>query len=271
VKPEFLRVLHCEHETADVITLAVQAPNRPTRAAFEPGQFNMLYAFGVGEVPISMSGDPGADEHFVHTIRAVGPVSDALVQLKPDDTVGVRGPFGTSWPVAQAVGQDVLLVAGGIGLAPLRPALYQLLQERQKYRRVGLLYGARSPKDLLFQNELAQWRRREDVQVRVTVDSADRQWAGDVGVLTDQLPKMRFDPDNTTVMICGPEIVIRMTGNALGHAGVARDKVFVSMERNMKCAIGLCGHCQFGPEFICRDGPVFPLSRVDHLLGIREI
>ncbi|MGH1360754.1 MAG: FAD/NAD(P)-binding protein [Burkholderiaceae bacterium] len=272
MKPDFLKVIDCIRETDDVVTLRLARPGDETKVQpFQPGQFNMLYAFGVGEVPVSMSGDASQTEFLEHTVRAVGPVSLALTRLAQDEQVGVRGPFGTAWPADQAVGGDLLIIAGGIGLAPLRPLLYQVLGHRNQYREIALLYGARSPEDLLYRGELEVWRRRPDLQVRVTVDRADASWTGDVGVVTQQLSRVSTDLSKTTVMICGPEIMIRLTCAALLDAGIQQSQIFVSMERNMKCAVGQCGHCQVGSYFVCRDGPVFPFGQVQRLMNIREI
>jgi len=270
--PTFLRIDRSVRETANVVTIEIPVEdNSMPLASFKPGQFNMLYAFGVGEVPISMSGDPAVTDRIVHSIRGVGAVSEALAALQSNDTVGVRGPFGSSWPVDEAEGSDVLVIAGGLGLAPLRPALYHLMKNRDRYGRVGLLYGTRHPDDLLFREELDAWRRAPDLQVRVTVDHASLDWIGDVGVVTKLLPKIRFDPIDTIAMICGPEVMMRMTALALEDIGVAPERIFVSLERNMKCAVGLCGHCQFGPQFVCKDGPIFRFDRIRDMLKVREI
>ena len=270
--PVFLRIGSSIRETANVVTIEIPADDRSAQlASFKAGQFNMLYAFGVGEVPISMSGDPDATDRIVHTIRSVGAVSEALAALRPGENVGVRGPFGSSWPVIEAAGSDVLVIAGGLGLAPLRPALYHLMKHRERYGRVALLYGTRHPDDLLFRDELDAWRRAPDLQVRVSVDHASLDWVGDVGLVTRLLPKIRFDPLDTVAMICGPEVMMRMTALELEHVGVAPERMFVSLERNMKCAVGLCGHCQFGPHFVCKDGPVFRFDRIRNILNVREI
>jgi NAD(P)H-flavin reductase len=270
--PRFLTVRRRIRETADVATLDIALDDADARApAFRPGQFNMLYAFGVGEIPISISGDPAVAHRITHTIRSVGAVSEALVKLKTGDLIGVRGPFGSGWPVEQAAGCDVLVIAGGIGLVPLRPALYHLLSHRAAYGRVALLYGARTLEDMLFRKELESWRRTPDFQVRVTLDRAGREWTGDVGYVTGLLPKARFDPADTIAMVCGPEVMIRSTALALEDIGVAPARIFVSLERNMKCAVGLCGHCQFGPHFLCKDGPVHRYDHVRDLLAIREL
>lgn len=269
--PTFLRVARNTRESADVVSIELPLGPEQRLTPFRPGQFNMLYAFGVGEIPVSMSGDPAHADRLVHTIRAVGPVSTALAALRRDDTVGVRGPFGSVWPVDDAAGCDVLVIAGGLGLAPLRPALYRIMQQRERYGRVGLIYGSRHPHDLLFQGELDAWRRMPDLQVRVTVDHATRDWIGDVGVVTKVLAKIRHDPLDTVALLCGPEIMMRLTALALQDIGVAPERIFVSLERNMKCAVGSCGHCQFGPHFICRDGPVFRFDRVRDMMTVREI
>ena len=263
--PVSYRVARRRRETHDTWTLELE----PVREALEPlapGQFAMLYAFGKGEVPISVSRLP-----LVHTIRAVGTVTAALCDLRRGDVVGVRGPFGTAWPVEAAEGADVVVVAGGIGLAPLRPAIDHVLAHRERYGRVVVLYGGRSPEELLYTAELERWRGRFDVEVGVTVDQADAGWLGRVGVVTTLVPRADFDPASTVAMICGPEVMMRFAVAALQERGVPAEAIYVSLERSMKCAIGLCGHCQLGPEFICHDGPVFPWDRVEPLLRVREL
>jgi NAD(P)H-flavin reductase len=185
--------------------------------------------------------------------------------------IGLRGPFGAGWPMTQAEGHDVVIVAGGIGLAPLRPCIYHLLAARRRYASVVLLFGARSPRDIIFASELRKWGQRSDIQVLTTVDRAGGDWRGNVGVVTTLVERASFSPERTIGLICGPEIMMRFTVKSLQARGVPRQNVFVSMERNMKCAIGLCGHCQYGPEFICKDGPVFPFERIERLVTIREL
>ena len=268
--PSVARVRRRRRDGPQVWTLDIE-PDEAFGTAFAPGQFNMLTVFGVGEAPISVSGDPAKPGRLVHTIRAVGAVSAALTRLGPGDLVGLRGPFGVGWPMAEAVGRDVVVVAGGPGLAPVRPALYRLLAERGRYGKVVLLYGTRSPDEILFRSELEEWRRRLDIQIEVTVDHAVGDWRGQVGVATTLIPRAHFDPPSTIAMVCGPEIMMRFAITALRDAGVAAEAIHLSMERNMKCAIGLCGHCQFGPVFVCKDGPVFRYDRVSRLLGLKEI
>jgi len=268
--PRIARVRRRRRDGPDVWTLDVEPEVTPD-AAFAPGQFNMLTVFGVGEVPISFSGDPIRPGRLVHTVRSVGPVSTALTQLGPGEVVGLRGPFGVGWPMAEAIGRDVVVVAGGLGLAPLRPALYRLLAERSRFGKIVLLYGTRRPEEILFRRELEEWRRRLDIHVEVTVDHAVGDWYGQVGVVTTLIPRASFDPPNAIALVCGPEIMMRFATAALRDAGVAEEAIYVSMERNMKCAIGLCGHCQFGPVFVCRDGPVFRYDRIRSLLRVKEI
>ena len=263
-----LRITRVRRETADVATLEL-AP--PSAFAFIAGQFNMLYMFGLGEVAISLSGDPAEEGRIVHTVRAVGAVSSAITRLRRNQVIGVRGPYGSYWPVAESGGSDILIVAGGLGLAPLRPVIYHVLAHRERYGRVVVLYGARSPADILYGGELEAWRRRLDLDITVTVDHAAADWRGNVGVVPAMIPRVPVDPGHAVAMVCGPEIMIRFTVDALRQRGLAMDRIFVSMERNMKCAIGLCGHCQFGLAFICRDGPVFRFDRIAPFFDIREI
>lgn len=268
--PEPHRLERVRRETHDTFTLELK-PAQGDVKTFAPGQFNMLYVFGTGESAISISGDPADTDTLVHTVRAVGTVTKALRKLRRGDMIGVRGPFGSAWPVAEAEGSDVVIVTGGIGLAPLRPVIYRVLAHRKNYRRVALLYGARTPRDLLFQRELEQWRSRFDLEVEVTLDTASGDWRGNVGVVTRLIPATPFDSLNTVALICGPEAMMRFAVLELQKRGMSDENIYLSMERNMKCAIGLCGHCQFGPTFICKDGPVFRYDRIREWLGKREI
>ncbi|MGA8543511.1 MAG: FAD/NAD(P)-binding protein [Thermoplasmata archaeon] len=269
--PTPFRVEARTSETADTTTLALRPPPGVEPLRFRPGQFNMLYVFGVGEVAISASGDAARPETLVHTVRSAGKVSAALTQAAPGTTVGVRGPYGTGWPIDAAEGKDVILVAGGLGLPPLRPVLYELLHHREKYGRIEVIYGARTPNDLVYYPQIQEWRARSDLRFQTTVDSAGRDWYGDVGLVTARLPDLRVDPANAVAFLCGPEIMMKFTAQGLEAKGIGETSIFVSLERNMKCAIGLCGHCQFGPEFVCRDGPVFRYDVVQRFLAVREL
>ncbi|MBI4384290.1 MAG: FAD/NAD(P)-binding protein [Nitrospinae bacterium] len=269
--PSPFRVSRKARETRDTYTLELEPAGPDGPAPFSPGQFNMLYVFGKGEVPISISGDPARSESRVHTLRAVGTATSALAGLKKGDALGVRGPFGSHWPVEENRGADLLIVAGGIGLAPLRPAIYQALAQREKFGKIAVLYGARSPEEILYPHELERWRGRFDMQVEVTVDTARRGWYGHVGVVTKLISRAVFDPVHTAAMVCGPEIMMRFTLAELKRSGLADENIFVSMERNMKCAVGFCGHCQYGSAFVCKDGPVFRFDRIRPIFSKREI
>ena len=273
-------------ETRDTVTLVLRPARQPI-AAHRPRQFTMLYAFGIGEVPISISSIAAGPE-LVQTIRAVGAVTRALCAAAPGQHVGVRGPFGTDWgvggragivggepePPATALsdpaGQDLLIVAGGIGLAPLRPALLTALAARERYGRITVLVGSRSPAEIAFTAELDSWREA-GADVRVTVDRAEAGWRGNVGVVTQLISQVEIDPAATVAFICGPEVMMRLTARALSALGIAETDIRVSLERNMRCGIAECGHCQLGTVLLCRDGPVLDYARARPLLAIREL
>jgi NAD(P)H-flavin reductase len=269
--PSLFKVESRRRETADTFTLTMSPVDSGMEWPFAPGQFNMLTAFGIGEVPISISGDPTRPQTLIHTIRNVGATTRTLCGLGRGDILGVRGPFGTAWPVKEAEGQDLIIVAGGLGLAPVRPAIYHALAHRAAYGNVEIVYGARTPGDILYYHELEGWRGRFDVRVHVTVDTAPADWRGRVGVVTKIMSQARFDPTHTTALVCGPGVMMRFTVQELISRGVSPDNIFVSLERNMQCGMGLCGHCQLGPVFICKDGPVFPYSRVKDWFEKREV
>jgi NAD(P)H-flavin reductase len=266
--PAPYRVAKRRRDTQDTWTLELE-PLGGEALAPRPGQFTMLYAFGVGEVPISVSGDVSGP--LVHTVRAVGAVSRSICDSRAGAVLGVRGPFGSSWPVEKAEGADVVVVAGGIGLAPLRPAIYEVLRKRKEYGEVALLYGSRTPSDLLYTRELERWRGRFDLGVDVTVDSAEGGWLGMVGVVPKLVAQARFDPASAVALVCGPEIMMHFTVRALIERGVPGDRIYLSMERNMRCGLGHCGHCQLGTTLICRDGPVYPYDEIERLMAVREL
>src|SRR5947209_11435194 len=262
------RVAGKRQETHDTWTLTLE-PVAGALAPFSPGQFAMLYAFGVGEVPISVSEIGGGS--LVHTIRAVGAATQAICSLEPGGYVGVRGPFGRPWPIVDAEGRDVIVVAGGIGLAPLRPVIQHVLANRDRYGRVTVAYGGRSSRELLYLDDLERWRGRFDVDLDVAVDSPAGGWRGRVGVVTTLIPRADFEPSNAAAFVCGPEVMMRFTVDALRDAGLARESIQLSMERNMKCALGHCGHCQLRELFVCKDGPVFRSDVVEPLMRVREL
>ena len=256
-------------ETADTWTLELRPPGDEV-IAFAPGQFTMLSAGGCGEVPISISGDPDRPGRLVQTVRRVGAATAAICAAEPGQALGVRGPFGTRWPVDEADGADVVIGAGGLGLPPLRPAILRLLARRERYGRLVLLYGGRSPDQLMFGDELSAWSER-GLEVLVTVDSAGPEWLGHVGVVTRLVRRAGIDPARAIALSCGPEVMIRFLAASLAEAGVPAERMYVSLERNMQCGIGHCGHCQLGPMLLCRDGPVVRLDRVAPWLAVREL
>lgn len=267
--PRLFRLVGRRQDTADTFTLLLE-PNDGVPLTFIPGQFTMLSAFGVGEVPISVSGDAQVAVPLQHTVRDVGAVTHALARASVGDVLGVRGPYGTGWDVADAHGRDVVFVAGGIGLAPLRPAVLEVLSHREDFGRVVLLYGARSPEELLFVDELKQWEG-QGIEVLVTVDYGRESWPGRVGLVTTLITRAGFDPMSALALICGPEVMMRHTALALVGRGVRSNRIRVSLERNMRCGVGLCGHCQFRELFVCVDGAVLPYAQVTGLLGLREV
>lgn len=263
----FYPVSQLRHDLPDTVSFDLDLPEP---IPFLPGQFNMLYAFGQGEVPISISGPPQRPGTLTHTVRAVGRVTEAIAAMSPGDLLGVRGPFGSAWPLEQARGRDLVIVAGGIGLAPLRPVIYSLLADPGCCRRAILLYGARSPADVLYAEQLRQWDLGP-IEVHVSVDRARTRTSWNLGPVTSLFPRISFEPGNTLGLLCGPEIMMRFAVEAFSTRGVAEDCLYLSMERNMQCAVGFCGHCQFGPHFVCKDGPVFRLDTIARLLRVREV
>jgi anaerobic sulfite reductase subunit B len=266
--PARYRVTDRRDETHDTVTLGLRPVDQPIRT-YRPGQFTMLYAPGIGEVPVSISGS-GPGTGLVHTVRAVGAVTRALCAASPGQLIGVRGPYGTDWEVAGAAGGDLLIVAGGIGLAPLRGALLAALGNGGGYRRVVVLIGARSPQELVFAHELGEWRRR-GAEVEVTVDRAAAGWTGHVGVVTQLLGRAGIDPARTTALVCGPEVMMRLTARDLLALGIPAARIRVSLERNMRCGVAECGHCQLGPLLLCRDGPVVSYPVAAPLLAVKEL
>ena len=270
LRPDVVQVRQVRRQTRDTWTLEIEAPPGWARMGFLPGQFNMLYAFGVGEVPISISGDPAKTDVIVHTIRAVGAVTRALVELHKGDALGVRGPFGNPWPLAEAAGQDVVIVSGGLGIVSLRPLLLACLKQRDAYGRLLVVHGARTPADVVYKREMTRWKR-SGVRVELTADRGDRTWRHRIGVVTSLLGTAQIDAVRAVAFVCGPEIMMRFATRELQRLGVAAHRIYVSLERNMQCAVGVCGHCQFGPEFVCMDGPVFRYDRVHPWMHLREV
>jgi NAD(P)H-flavin reductase len=254
----------------------------PQTYEFIPGQFNMLYMPGIGESAISMSGNPQSPDAWIHTVRVAGHVTKMLSRLKPADTLGLRGPFGAGWPVQELEGRnpvssnavapmDVMIVVGGLGMAPLRPLIYHIINHRERFGRVWLIYGARSPEVLLYTAEFESWRSHQ-IDVQLTVDRGTGNWNGQIGVVTLLMDRMRLpSPDQTHLLICGPEVMMKYAAISGQRLGVADQRIWVSLERNMQCAVGFCGHCQLGPEFICKDGPVLRYDRVKNLMAVEQL
>jgi NAD(P)H-flavin reductase len=268
--PEPLRVRSLRRETSDTWTLSLDVSQRAGGFPFQPGQFNMLYVFGVGEVAISISGDPGRPGELIHTVRTVGDTTHALRAVGRGGTLGVRGPYGRPWPLEEARGQDVVVVAGGLGLAPLRPAILHLMRHHAEYGRVWVLAGARTPEDLPFRRELARWQKDSRLRVLVTVDKASKGWTEHVGVVPALLREVEVDPARTVALMCGPEVMMRFTARELERLGVPDSRLYLSLERNMKCAVAFCGHCQLVPFFVCKDGPVFSYEQLRPFINLRE-
>ena len=272
--PEIWQIMSTQKENTDTFTIVLKSASGK-KFESHPGQFNMLYAHGVGEVAISISGDTSKQDTITHTIRTVGAGTRALEKLKSGSSVGLRGPFGTTWPIDKAADKDVIIVVGGIGLAPLRPVIYHLASSNQERSKRGLkttiIYGSRSPDDQIFRDELTKWQKLPDWDFISTVDKPTPEWEGETGLVTKHFPASLKNPANTIVMSCGPEIMMSASAQKLKELGIPEENIYLSMERNMNCGIGLCGHCQTGPYFICKDGPVFSYPRIKRLMGIKEI
>lgn len=267
--PELYHVESNVADASDIFTITMTPKEKGKRIGFLPGQFNMVYHFGYGEIPLSVSGDPAHQDVLVHTVRAVGPVSQSLQHVKPGDELGVRGPLGTGWPLVKK-DCDVLVVAGGLGLPPLRPALLELIAHKNQYRDITLLYGTKRPDEMIYPNDLESWRK-QGMKIEMTVDKPDEAWKGHVGVITPLVKPAIKDPKNTLVLMCGPEIMFKFVAKELLDAEVDADNIFLSLERNMQCGVGFCGRCQLGPYFVCKDGPVFSYAQVKKWLMIKEL
>ena len=240
------------------------------RYSFKPGQFNMLSVPGFGEAAISISSDPEKNELIAHTIRMAGNVTQAIGRLKVGDIIGVRGPFGTYWPLEEHKGKDIVITAGGIGLPPIRPAIYYMMHHRQDYGRIIILYGARTPRDLQFTDEYEEWQKA-GIELMVTVDVGDETWTGPVGVVPILFYRLRVNPQSSVIFTCGPEIMLRFVVYEALARRIPEKSIYVSMERNMKCGMGFCGHCQIGPYFVCKDGPVFRFDMLRPYYNVEEL
>jgi NAD(P)H-flavin reductase len=260
-------------ETRDTATYALKIRSSEIQKAyrFKPGQFNMLYFPGIGESPISISSGT-SDHDLLHTMRVAGDVTTAISRLGVGDVIGLRGPFGTGWPMEEVENRNLMIIAGGVGIAPLRSVIRHVYASRKACPGKDIiLYGVKTPKDIIYRDEFPRYR--DVFQVFLTVDKADPEeyWKGEVGLVTRLLDKASFNPLGTTVFLCGPEIMMQVTVRELLLRGVPGEKIFLSMERNMNCGMGICGHCFFGPKFVCRDGAVFKYTDIEEFMGIKEV
>ena len=267
--PALFRVDARKEEFSGTFTLGIRREGESAPPRFKPGQFNMLYAFGTGEVAISLSGSPADTGVYQHTIRSQGLATQALARLQKGDAIGVRGPFGCGWPIDTVAGREVLIIAGGVGMAPLRPLLYSLRDKAHGAARVRLFYGARHPDEILYRSELERWA--DSLDITLTVDQGDSTWRGRVGVITQPLETADINGGKAVAFLCGPEVMMRFCIQTLLTKGLSESDIYLSMERNMKCATGLCGHCQWGPNFVCKDGPVFSYGSVRSWFNLRAL
>ncbi|WP_227981986.1 FAD/NAD(P)-binding protein [Nocardia spumae] len=265
------RVIARVPQTRDTVTVALE-PIHTAAQRFRAGQFMMLYSYGVGEIAVSVSADPTTTDNVLeHTIRAVGAVSAALHDTTIGGVIGVRGPFGIGWHPESAAGRDLVIIGGGVGLAPLRPVIAGALAARDRYRRVILITGARTPSDILFRHDQDRWAATGSLELHQTVDHPAPGWTGAVGFVTEPLAQLRLDSAHTTAFLCGPEPMMRFCARTLRRKGVAATDIRLSLERNMQCGVARCGHCQLGPLLLCRDGPVVDYATAEPLLAIREL
>jgi NAD(P)H-flavin reductase len=260
-----------EAEGVYTYRLRLNDPERRRAYRFAGGQFNMLACYGVGEAAISIVSDPDEPELLEHTIRLVGRVTGAIGRLGRGDALGVRGPFGRGWPLEEARGRDVVVVTGGLGCAPVAGAIEYIFRRRSAYGAVKILHGVKTPEDLLYRRRFEAWRCHPDTEVFLSSDRGGRRWRDHVGVVTELFEGLALEPARTIVLMCGPEIMMRLGCAILIRRGVSATAIHVSLERHMECGIGLCGHCQLGPYFICKDGPVMRYDRVAHLLGLEGV
>jgi len=271
--PFTAEVIGKRREALRVHTLRLRIRDEAVRNSyrFQSGQFNMLYLFGVGEIPISIVSDPAESGFLDHTVRVVGKVSAGLVGLKKGDTIGLRGPYGSAWPLDEAQGMDVIIVTGGLGCAPVISVINYVAERRDRYGNLKIFHGVKTPRDLLYRKRFHAWQRHPNTEVYLTVDHPDREWKYNVGVVTNLFRQVRINPERSMVMMCGPHMMMHHAVRDLLAQGLGADRIYLSLERNMKCAIGFCGHCQFGPKFICKDGPVLRYDRIREWFGTGEV
>jgi sulfhydrogenase subunit gamma (sulfur reductase) len=265
--PRMATIKGMRPETIDVTTfqITLNGTNGESRFEYESGQFAEVSILGVGEAPISITSTPTRPETLEFSIRRVGQLTNALHELKVGDKLGIRGPFGNSFPLKELEGQNMLIIGGGIGLAPMRSVILNLFDNRKKYGKIDIIYGARSPQDLVFKSEYEEWQKVENTNLYLTVDRGDEEWKGNVGLVPDFLREINPSPENTTGITCGPPIMIKFTVQALAELGFTSEHVITTMERKMKCGVGKCGRCNIGGKYVCLDGPVFTLKQLEEM------
>ncbi len=258
-------------EAPNIFTLRLQYEDTDVQEAFafEPGQFNMVTLYGVGEIPISIVNDPIDSHFFDHTIRVVGRVSEGMSKLQPGDRVGIRGPFGRGWPLERIKGKDVLLITGGLGCAPLVSVIRYLLRRREDYGHIHILQGVKHANDLIWRDQYEAWAAMRDVNILLAADVVSKGWTGQQGMVTELIDQLSLRPQRTVVMLCGPELMMLAAIANLREKRIQDGNIWFSMERNMQCGIGQCGHCQIGPKYVCQDGPVFCYLELADFMGAK--
>lgn len=271
--PQEAEVVERIQQTKTVFTLRLRFTDPAVAAAyrFQPGQFNMVYLYGVGEVPISIVSDPEDDHLLDHTIRVVGRVSAGLAKLAEGDRLGIRGPYGRGWPLMEAEARDLVIVTGGLGCAPVVSVINYVMRRRERFGRLNILQGVKHSDDLIYRDYFERWAQAPDTRVFLAADQGGSLWPWHVGHVTDLFDRLAFDPSRALAMMCGPEGMMRIAAQGLCKQGMDEDRLYLSMERNMQCALGHCGHCQFGGKFVCKNGPVFAYREIKDLFGVRGV
>jgi len=269
--PKQAQIIGRIQESPTIFTLRLRLTDERARQdyRFAPGQFNMVYLYGVGEVPISIVSDPDDTTALDHTIRALGRVTQGLAQLKTGDRIGLRGPYGRGWPLREAEDHDILVITGGLGCAPVVAVIQYILMRRERFGRLTIIQGVKHADDLIWRERYAEWSKLPNTHVLIAADHGGPLWPWHVGLVTELFDEAEIVPDRTTVMMCGPEGMMRAGIPDLAARGIPEQRIYLSMERNMHCAVGHCGHCQYGPNFVCRDGPVFAYPQVKKLFHTR--
>ena len=267
--PAEAKVVAREQESPSIVSLTVRLSNSQLAGnyKFQPGQFNMLYLYGVGEIPVSIASDPASPDTLTHTIRDVGRVSHGFAQLTAGDCIGLRGPYGRGWPLQAVRGENVIIITGGLGCAPVVPVIDYVTRRHQDYGRLIIMQGVKHSDDLIWRKRYEVWDAHPETQVLLAADVAGKHWYGIEGPVTKLFDQAQLPAKNSVAFLCGPEPMIRACVQRLCEEGIPADKIWLSMERNMQCAIGQCGHCQFGSKFVCKDGPVFCYADIQSLFG----